>query len=158
MPADPPPDAVLAAPRRNGSRWQKGQSGNPGGRRARPAELQEALEAASPAAVSRLVALLACGDPRVELRAAEAILARTLAPAPAAPAVVPVEPAERVQAIEARMVADALSGDRQAAAIVLAALDPTRYATGARATAANEGDGLVDTVDFIPLVMGERVA
>jgi len=158
MSAPCPPDVFVAAPRRAGSRWKKGQSGNPGGRRRRPADLQAALEAASPAAVSRLVALLACGDPRVELRAAEAILARTLAPAPAAPAAVPADPTERTAAIETRMVGAALAGDRQAAALVLAALDPGRYATGARATGAAEADGLVDTVRFVPLALGERVA
>lgn len=57
-------------------RFQKGVSGNPGGRPVMPSEVREALEGASERAVRRLVELVDCGDPRVALMASNAILDR----------------------------------------------------------------------------------
>lgn len=64
--------------------WAKGSSGNPGGRPRVAAEVREALEAATPRAVARLVALIDDDDPRIALRAAEVVLERVLGPPPAA--------------------------------------------------------------------------
>lgn len=57
-------------------RFQKGVSGNPGGRPAMPAEVKEALEAASERAAKRLVELVDSDDPRVALMASNAVLDR----------------------------------------------------------------------------------
>ncbi len=45
--------------------------------------MREALEAATPRAVARLVALIDDDDPRIALRAAELVLERVVGPPPA---------------------------------------------------------------------------
>ena len=57
-------------------RFQKGVSGNPGGRPAMAPEVREALEGASERAAQRLVELVDSVDPRVALMASNAILDR----------------------------------------------------------------------------------
>ncbi len=56
--------------------YKPGQSGNPGGRKAMPPEIVEALDAATPRAVARLVELIESNDERVALTAAETVLSR----------------------------------------------------------------------------------
>lgn len=128
-------------------RWVRGQSANPGGRRATPSELQSALRAASPVAVERLIALLGSEDERIALRAAEAILERTLLASPRAPD--GDEPNDPPVAVEAQLVKMALSGDRAAALAYLQAHAGHRYGPNPDRT----GEHAVDTVDFIPRIL-----
>lgn len=58
--------------------FQKGQSGNPGGRPKAEAEVLAAAREASPAAISKLVELMAHEDPRVGLAAANSVLDRAI--------------------------------------------------------------------------------
>lgn len=58
--------------------WKKGESGNPGGRPRKERELIEIAEAASPAALQRVVALTKSRNPRVALAAAQEILNRAI--------------------------------------------------------------------------------
>jgi hypothetical protein len=62
--------------------FQKGQSGNPGGRRPIPSDVKEALRAACPEAVERLVGLLKSQDERVALAAAQTVIERALGRVP----------------------------------------------------------------------------
>lgn len=57
-------------------RFQRGQSGNPGGRPAMPAKMRDALQALSEKALTCLGELLDHRDGRIRLRAAERILDR----------------------------------------------------------------------------------
>jgi hypothetical protein len=57
-------------------RFQKGVSGNPGGRPTIAPDVREALEGASERAARRLVELVDSEDPRVALMASNAILDR----------------------------------------------------------------------------------
>lgn len=61
--------------------FQKGKSGNPGGRKAIPADVKAAFAAACPKAVDTLVALLDSKNEPIRLRAAEVIITRHLGPA-----------------------------------------------------------------------------
>jgi hypothetical protein len=65
-----PPDKAIRG------RFQKGVSGNPGGRPAMNPEVREALEAASERAARRLVELVDSDDPRVALMASNSVLDR----------------------------------------------------------------------------------
>lgn len=56
--------------------FKPGQSGNPGGARKVPEEVKQALLAATPAAVSTLIELMATGGERVRVQAASIILDR----------------------------------------------------------------------------------
>lgn len=56
--------------------FKPGQSGNPGGARKIPEEVKQALLAATPAAVSTLIDLMATGNDRVRVQAASIILDR----------------------------------------------------------------------------------
>jgi hypothetical protein len=59
-----------------------GVSGNPGGRPAVAPAVRAALRAATPKAVETLIALLDSDEARIRLAAAEALLNRTVGPAP----------------------------------------------------------------------------
>lgn len=65
--------------------WKPGQSGNPGGRPKIPDEVKEALKAATPRAVARLVELMESADERVAIQACNSILDRSIGKAPAVP-------------------------------------------------------------------------
>lgn len=65
-----PPDKAVSG------RFQKGVSGNPGGRPAMDPEVKEALQAASERAARRLVELVDSQDPRVALMASNSVLDR----------------------------------------------------------------------------------
>lgn len=82
---------------RSGTSFQKGKSGNPGGRKALPADVKEAFAAACPRAVATLVALLDSKSEPIRMRAAEIIVNRHLGP-PAAPVAAPVaeDPRRRI--------------------------------------------------------------
>lgn len=56
--------------------FQKGQSGNPGGRPKEDAEVKELARQHGKKALKKLVALLECGEKRTELAAANALLDR----------------------------------------------------------------------------------
>jgi hypothetical protein len=56
--------------------WQKGQSGNPGGRPKMPDDVKEALEGGSLRAAQRLVQLVDSPDERIALMASETVLSR----------------------------------------------------------------------------------
>ena len=56
--------------------FQKGQSGNPGGRSKLPADIREAFKAKAPAALEVLTRCLQSGDDRIAMMAAQAILDR----------------------------------------------------------------------------------
>ena len=56
--------------------FQKGQSGNPGGRSKLPADIREAFKARAPAALEVLTRCLQSGDDRIAMMAAQAILDR----------------------------------------------------------------------------------
>lgn len=80
---------------RSGTSFQKGKSGNPGGRKALPPDVKEAFAAACPRAVETLVSLLDSKSEPIRMRAAEIIVNRHLGP-PAAPTAAPaVEDARR---------------------------------------------------------------
>lgn len=66
----------ILPPARSRGRFQKGQSGNPGGRPAMPPEVRDALEAGSALAAQRLVELIGNEDPRVAAMASIAVLDR----------------------------------------------------------------------------------
>ena len=57
-------------------RFQKGESGNPGGRPALPADIREAFKAKAPQALEVLTRCLQSGDDRIAMMAAQAILDR----------------------------------------------------------------------------------
>lgn len=61
-----------------GRPFQPGQSGNPSGRKKVPDEVKAVLEEAGPDAAKKLVELMTCGSPKVELAAAIAVLERLL--------------------------------------------------------------------------------
>ena len=65
-----PPDKAVSG------RFQKGESGNQGGRPVLAPEVKEALQAASERAARRLVELVDSKDPRVALMASNAVLDR----------------------------------------------------------------------------------
>ena len=81
--------------------FQKGKSGNPGGRKALPADVKEAFAAACPRAVSTLVALLDSKSEPIRMRAAELIINRHLGP-PAAPVAAPTaeDPRRRLVVVD----------------------------------------------------------
>lgn len=56
--------------------FQKGQSGNPGGRKPIPPELKAMARAASPAALQRAIDLIASNDENVALKAINTVLDR----------------------------------------------------------------------------------
>ena len=56
--------------------FQKGQSGNPGGRSKLPADIREAFKAKAPQALEVLTRCLQSGDDRIAMMAAQAILDR----------------------------------------------------------------------------------
>ena len=63
--------------RRTGNgRFQKGESGNPGGRPALPADVREAFKARAPQALEVLTRCLQSDDERIAMMAAQAILDR----------------------------------------------------------------------------------
>lgn len=66
--------------RTSAGQWTKGSSGNPGGRPRVAADVRAALEALTPRAVEVLAALLGSDDERIRIRAAEAVLNRTMPP------------------------------------------------------------------------------
>lgn len=92
---------------RSGTSFQKGKSGNPGGRRALPADAKEAFAAACPAAVAALVALLDSKSEPIRMRAAEIIVNRHLGP-PAAPVAAPTaeDPRRRLVVVDGNVGVD----------------------------------------------------
>lgn len=56
--------------------FEKGQSGNPGGRPKEDAEVKALARQHGPAAIQKLAALMECGSPRTEAAAAIALLDR----------------------------------------------------------------------------------
>ena len=56
--------------------FQRGQSGNPGGRSKLPADIREAFKAKAPQALEVLTRCLQSGDDRIAMMAAQAILDR----------------------------------------------------------------------------------
>lgn len=58
------------------AKFQKGQSGNPGGRPKEAAQVKELARKHAPAAIRKLFELMKCGNPRVEVAAAQAVLDR----------------------------------------------------------------------------------
>jgi len=56
--------------------FEKGQSGNPGGRPKENAEVKALARQHGPAAIGKLVELMNCGQPRTEVAAAQALLDR----------------------------------------------------------------------------------
>ena len=56
--------------------FQRGQSGNPGGRSRLPADIREAFKAKAPAALEVLTRCLQSDDDRIAMMAAQAILDR----------------------------------------------------------------------------------
>lgn len=56
--------------------FEKGQSGNPGGRPKENAEIKALAREHGPAAVQKLFELMGCGSPRTEVAAAQALLDR----------------------------------------------------------------------------------
>lgn len=56
--------------------FEKGQSGNPGGRPKESAEVKALAREHGPAAIAKLVELMNCGSPRTEVAAAQALLDR----------------------------------------------------------------------------------
>lgn len=68
--------------------FEKGKSGNPGGRKKIPADVKAAFALACPRAVDTLVALLDSKNEPVRLRAAEVIINRHLGKIPDAAPVV----------------------------------------------------------------------
>jgi hypothetical protein len=56
--------------------FEKGQSGNPGGRPKESAEAKRLAQEHGPAAIAKLVELMNCGQARTEVAAAQAILDR----------------------------------------------------------------------------------
>lgn len=67
---------IIPPERAVSGRFQKGTSGNPGGRPALAPDVKKALEAASERAASRLVELIESDDPRVALMASNSVLDR----------------------------------------------------------------------------------
>lgn len=70
-PTAPQPGRYVLPPR-----WKPGESGNPAGRSKRFHEVQRAAQDKSVQAIEKLGNLMSCGDERVELMAATAILDR----------------------------------------------------------------------------------
>lgn len=64
------------------AKFTKGRSGNPGGRRKTPPDVRDALIAACPRAVARLIELLDSDDERIALRASEVVIERCLGKVP----------------------------------------------------------------------------
>jgi hypothetical protein len=62
--------------------FQKGQSGNPGGRKPIPPEVKEALKAMEPRAVERLRELLESDDDKIAMAAVKEVLDRNLGKPP----------------------------------------------------------------------------
>ena len=58
--------------------WQKGQSGNPGGRKRTNPEVREMAEAACPDAIKRVISFLEDSDPKIAMMAANILLDRGL--------------------------------------------------------------------------------
>lgn len=56
--------------------FQKGQSGNPGGRPKEDAEVKALARSAGPEAIEKLVELMRCDEKRTALAAAQALLDR----------------------------------------------------------------------------------
>lgn len=56
--------------------FEKGKSGNPGGRPKENAEVKALAREHGPAAIAKLAELMNCGNPRTEVAAAQALLDR----------------------------------------------------------------------------------
>lgn len=56
--------------------FEKGKSGNPGGRPKEVAEIKALARAHGPEAINKLVSLMDCGKPQTEVAAAQALLDR----------------------------------------------------------------------------------
>lgn len=56
--------------------FEKGKSGNPGGRPKESAEVKALAREHGPAAIKKLAELMNCGNPRTEVAAAQALLDR----------------------------------------------------------------------------------
>jgi hypothetical protein len=57
-------------------KFEKGQSGNPGGRPKEVEEVKALARQHGPAAIAKLAQLMECGSPRTEVAAAQALLDR----------------------------------------------------------------------------------
>lgn len=70
----------MAAKRKppKGKPFKPGQSGNPAGRKPVPPDVKAIWEANTVPAAQKLVALMNCGEPELELKAAMALLDRAL--------------------------------------------------------------------------------
>lgn len=69
-------NSIETAPTRRGKPWQKGQSGNPGGRPKIAADVREQARKHTKEALNRLVHWMRSDDPQASIRAATAILDR----------------------------------------------------------------------------------
>jgi hypothetical protein len=69
-------NSTRTAPTQRGKPWQKGQSGNPGGRPKVAADLKEAARRHTQEALNRLVFWMRSDDPQASIRASTAILDR----------------------------------------------------------------------------------
>lgn len=93
-------------------------------------------------------------DPALRAKAASEMADRIYGRAPTAPAVEfdSQDPATgRIERMETILEALAASGDRAAAGLLLAALDPARYGPPGRVIP--ESSDTVDSVDFVPAVV-----
>lgn len=71
-------DEKQAIERVGRGRYAPGQSGNPGGRAAVPAEIKEMLGRLTPRAVEIMAETLECDDPKLRFQAAQEVLNRSL--------------------------------------------------------------------------------
>jgi hypothetical protein len=75
-------EGAATAKKPRGRPFQKGKSGNPGGKKPLAPDVKKALADMMPQAVARLGQLLVSDDERVSLRAAEVVIERNLGKVP----------------------------------------------------------------------------
>lgn len=137
-----------AAPKKKGPGrpFQKGQSGNPGGKAKTPEVLRLRLRSMVPAALDELEKLITNGEGRDRIAAIKLVLERTQTWAGPQPC----DTKDPIQLAERTLLLAMQAGDAKAALAYLQAKQPEVWAR--RPSEGDDGEGETDIVDWAPAV------